>query len=152
MAKKSMIKDIAEEMNEMETKKKVTKGDFEEHAIDVQSEVETLRRAAEALSEDISMAEERAQEMEALFATIREKRQRLRTINKVLFALTGEGKVRPRRPNGVNKSMITEFLEANPKSAVKVISDATGISVPSVRATLRSGGFAKDASHLWTTD
>lgn len=150
MAKKNTVMEI--ESEEMETKKKVTKGDFEEHAVDIHGEIETLRRAASALSEEIEHAERRAQEMEALFATIREKRQRLRTINKVLFALTGEGQVRARRPNGVNRSMITEFLENNPKSSVKMISDSTGISIPSVRATLRGGKFRKDASHLWTAD
>jgi hypothetical protein len=129
--------------------------DFEETSVqsDTHGEIETLKRAAEALQVEIDEAEEKAREMETLFAAIREKRQRLRTINKVLFALTGErGEVRPRRPNGANRSTITNFLGKHPKSSVKTISEATGISIPSVRATLKGGGFTQDESHRWIVD
>lgn len=120
---------------------------------EVKTEIETLKRAADALQVEIEEAVEKAREMETLFAAIREKRQRLRTINKVLFALTGErGEIRPRRPNGANRTTINNFLHKHPKSSVKAISEATGISIPSVRATLKGGGFAQDESHRWTVD
>lgn len=120
---------------------------------DAKTEIETLKRAADVLQNEIEEAMEKAREMETLFAAIREKRQRLRTINKVLFALTGErGEIRPRRPNGANRTTINNFLAKHPKSSVKAISEATGISIPSVRATLKGGGFAQDESHRWTVD
>ena len=97
---------------------------------DMNSEVLTLRNAAEL-----------------------DKRHRLRTINKVIVALTGErGEVRARRPNGANRQTVTSFLSKHPNSSVKSISESTGISIPSVRATLKGGGFAQDDSHKWGVD
>lgn len=132
--------------------KKLTKGEFEESSeIDHKVEIETLKHTAEALQREIEDAEDRAREMEVLFAAIREKRQRLRTINKVLYALTGErGEVRPRRPNGANKTTISSFLGKHAKSSVKAISEATGISIPSVRATLKGELFYQDENHRWS--
>lgn len=120
---------------------------------DMNSEVLTLRNAAELLRQEIEQAEEKAREMEVLFAAIRDKRHRLRTINKVIVALTGErGEVRARRPNGANRQTVTSFLSKHPNSSVKAISESTGISIPSVRATLKGGGFAQDDSHKWGVD
>jgi hypothetical protein len=157
MAKKKMaMEDIDFDNESIEEEempsKKLTKGEFEESAeIDHKAEINTLRHTADALQAEIEEAEEKAREMEVLFAAIREKRQRLRTINKVLYALTGErGETRPRRPNGANRQTIGGFLAKHPKSSVKDISLSTGIPIPSVRATLKGGGFHQDDNHRWT--
>lgn len=160
MAKKKMaMQDIDfdnDDSNEGEdiSTKKLTKGEFEESVeTDHKVEIETLQHTAEALEREIEEAEQRAREMEALFAAIREKRQRLRTINKVLYALTGErGETRPRRPNGANRTTIQGYLNKHGKASVKIISEATGISIPSVRATLKTGPFNQDENHRWSVD